>query len=143
MQALFNFRVAPGYLIRRAHQRSVALFAAQTATFDLTPVQFAMLNVLAEAPGCDQISLAQRVAFDAATSGSVIGRLEAKGLVRRRADALDRRRKLLWLTPKGRAVLQRIAPAVAKVQDELLAPLTQKERESLIDLLGKLNASGA
>ena len=104
MAKSFNFGEAPGHQIRRAHQLSIALFMEETAGFDVTPVQFAILNALMDDPGEDQITLAGRVAFDAATSGSVIGRLEAKGWVRREADPADRRRKLLWVTPEGQKV---------------------------------------
>src|SRR5665213_1142770 len=97
----FDFEHAPGHLVRRAHQRSVAIFMEETSDFDITPVQFAILNALIDQPGEDQITLAGRVAFDAATSGSVIGRLEAKGWIRREPDADDKRRKLLWVTPEG------------------------------------------
>jgi len=101
MAKSFNFGEAPGHQIRRAHQLSIALFMDETAGFDVTPVQFAILNALMDDPGEDQVTLAGRVAFDAATSGSVIGRLEAKGWVRREADPSDKRRKLLWVTPDG------------------------------------------
>src|SRR5690242_11695178 len=79
MPKSFDFRHAPGHLIRRAHQLAVAVFMEETAEFGVTPVQFAILNVLIEDPGEDQVTLAGKVAFDAATFGSVIGRLEAKG----------------------------------------------------------------
>ena len=39
----YDFRRAPGHLVRRAHQRSVAIFAEEMARFDVTPVQFAIL----------------------------------------------------------------------------------------------------
>ena len=81
MAQSFDFYQAPGHLVRRAHQRAVALFMEETAGFDVTPVQFAILNELIDRPGEDQVTLAARVAFDAATSGSVIGRLEARGWV--------------------------------------------------------------
>ena len=74
----------------------------EAADFDVTPVQFAILHAPLEQPGEDQVTLATRVAFDAATSGSVIGRLEARGWVRREPDTQDRRRKLLWITPKAK-----------------------------------------
>ena len=45
-----------------------------------------LMNALMEDPGEDQVTLAGKVAFDAATFGSVIGRLEAKGWVRRKPD---------------------------------------------------------
>ena len=136
----FDFRHAPGHLIRRTHQLAVALFMEETAEFEVTPVQFAILNALIDDPGEDQVTLATRVAFDAATSGSVIGRLEAKGLVRRESDPHDRRRKLLWVTPEGRAIALRMKRAVGRVQSRLMAPLATGERDQLIGLLGRLVA---
>jgi DNA-binding MarR family transcriptional regulator len=103
-------------------------------------VQFAMLNALMDAPGADQVTLAARVAFDAATSGSVIGRLEAKGWVRREADVHDRRRKLLWVTPEGERTVQQMKKAVVKAQTRILGPLNAVEREQIVRLLGKLVA---
>lgn len=136
----FNFEDAPGHLIRRAQQLAVAVFMEETAGFDATPVQFAILNALMDDPGEDQVTLASRVAFDAATFGSVIGRLEAKGWVRREADPTDRRRKLLWSTPAGEAVATRMARAVSQAQARILAPLDEVERTQLGLLLGKLVA---
>jgi hypothetical protein len=74
MNKSFDFAKAPGHLVRRAQQIAVALFMAELAAEDVTPVQFAILNAVMDTPGIDQITLAGRVAFDAATSGSVIGR---------------------------------------------------------------------
>lgn len=140
MSKSFNFGEAPGHQIRRAHQLSIALFMDETAGFDVTPVQFAILNALMDDPGEDQVTLAGRVAFDAATSGSVIGRLEAKGWVRREADPSDKRRKLLWVTPEGEKVALQMKRAVSRVQSRLLAPLNATERKQFGALLGKLIA---
>ena len=136
----FEYSKAPAHLIRRTHQIAVALFMDEAAAFGVTPVQFAILNALMDSPGQDQVSLAGRVAFDAATSGSVIGRLEVKGWVRRQADPLDRRRKRLWITPQGRAVALQMKRAATNTQKRLLAPLEAAEREQLAHLLGKLMA---
>jgi DNA-binding MarR family transcriptional regulator len=138
MPTAFDFRHAPGHLIRRAHQRAVAIFMDETAEFGVTPVQFAILNALIEDPGEDQITLAGKVAFDAATFGSVIGRLEAKGWVKRKADAQDRRRKLLWVTKEGEAAALAMKRAVAKAQTKILGPLEPAERDQLVALLDKL-----
>lgn len=140
MPRSFDFRHAPGHLIRRAHQVAVAIFMEETSGYDVTPVQFAILNALIEDPGEDQVTLARRVAFDAATSGSVIGRLEAKGWVRREADAQDRRRKLLWVTPEGARAAQQMRRAVTQAQSRILGPLDAKERDQLVTLLGRLVA---
>jgi len=140
MPKSFDFQHAPGHLIRRAHQVAVAVFMEETSGFDVTPVQFAILNALIDDPGEDQVTLAGKVAFDAATFGSVIGRLETKGWVRREADALDRRRKLLWVTPEGEEAAQHMKRAVGKAQNRILGPLDAAERQQLVSLLGKLVA---
>jgi len=138
MSQSFDFAQAPGHLIRRAQQIAVSIFAEQLAAFDVTPVQFAILNALMDSPGTDQVTLAARVAFDAATSGSVIGRLESKGWVRREASSHDRRRKLLWLTPQGETAVLQMAPQVTQVQAMILQPLAAQEQQQLLGLLAKL-----
>lgn len=138
MSKSFDFEHAPGHLIRRAQQLAVAVFMEETAAFDVTPVQYAILNALMDSSGVDQVTLAGRVAFDAATSGSVIGRLEAKGWVRREADTQDKRRKLLWLTPEGEKAALQMKRAVVRAQGRIVGPLAPAEREQLIALLHKL-----
>ena len=138
MPKSFDFRHAPGHLIRRAHQLAVAIFMEETAEFGVTPVQFAILNALIEDPGEDQVTLSGKVAFDAATFGSVIGRLESRGWVRRKADANDRRRKLLWITREGEKAAVAMKRAVVKAQLKILGPLEADERDQLVTLLDKL-----
>lgn len=134
----YDFRRAPGHLVRRAHQRSVAIFAEEMARFDVTPVQFAILMTLMDKPGVDQVTLAAHVALDAATSGSAIGRLEARGWLRRECDPRDRRRKLLWITPEGAQAGAVMALAAPRIQERLVAPLAPEERAQLSLLLSKL-----
>lgn len=133
-----DLQATPGHLIRRAQQIAVALFAEQLGHFDITPVQFAALTALLDSQGIDQVSLAKRVAFDAATLGSVIGRLEAKGWVTREADPVDRRRKLLRVTVLGAQSLKAVQADVARVQEKILAPLTPPEQNQFVLLLARL-----
>lgn len=140
MSASYDIARAPGHLIRRAQQIAVAEFARELVTFDITPVQFALLNAMIDTPGVDQITLANGVAFDAATSGSVIGRLEVKGWVRREPDPHDRRRKLLYATPEGLKAVAGMKDAVDRVQRNILAPLAAKDREVFVRLLMQLVA---
>ena len=136
----FSFEQAPGHLIRRAHQISVAVFSEETAAFGVTPVQFAILSVLDEAPEIDQITLAQRVAFDAATIGSVVARLIAKGWVHRAPAETDRRRKLLRLTTVGLSALRGMTAHMATVQSRIVEGLSVSERTQFMGLLAKLIA---
>ncbi len=140
MAKSFDFQHAPGHLIRRAHQLAVAIFMEETASHGVTPVQFAILNALMDTPGEDQVTLSGRVAFDAATSGSVIGRLEARGWIRREPDAQDKRRKLLWVTPEGEKAVVRMKRAVSRAQARILGKLDEQESARLLQLLDKLVA---
>lgn len=140
MSTVFDFEHAPGHLLRRAQQLAVAIFMEETAAFDMTPVQFAMLNALIATPDIDQRTLAARVAFDAATAGAVIARLEAKGLLVREPHPDDARRKLLRATRAGAQLAKRMHAAVSAAQVRMLAPLAASEQTQLLTLLHKLVA---
>jgi DNA-binding MarR family transcriptional regulator len=106
--------------------------------FDLTPVQYAALVAIQTHPGIDATRLSAVIAFDRSTLGSVIERIEAKGLVERKASPDDRRIKLLYLTRSGAALLSEIVPAVDRAQARMLEPLKPADRKTLMALLSQL-----
>src|SRR5215468_7475757 len=106
----------PGYLFRRMQQIAVAIFVEECIEFDLTPVQYAALIAIREHPGIDATRLSAVIAFDRSTLGSVIGRLEEKEFITRRASEDDSRVKLLFLTGLGKKTLAAAAPAVEEAQ---------------------------
>jgi MarR family transcriptional regulator, temperature-dependent positive regulator of motility len=128
-----------GHLIRRLHQQSTQVFQAQmqAAGFDMTSVQFAALDAVAQQPGIDQASLAATISFDRATIGGVIDRLEAKGLVQRVVSEHDRRARQLRLTREGNKLLAASRPVVEALQAEILAPLSRTERAAFQALASK------
>ena len=128
-----------GHLIRRLHQQSTQIFQArmQAAGFDLTSVQFAALDAIAQQPDIDQASLAAVISFDRATIGGVIERLENKGLVQRVINAQDRRARQLHLTGEGEQLLAAIRPVVEGLQSEIVAPLSRAERVAFVKLAHK------
>ena len=125
-----------GHLIRRLHQQSTQVYQARTqaAGFELTSVQFAALDAVAQQPGIDQASLAATISFDRATIGGVVDRLEQKGLIERTVSPDDRRARLLQLTAAGRRQLAALRPVVEALQAEILAPLSAKERAAFLAL---------
>tara|TARA_R110002051_G_scaffold22665_1_gene58374 strand:- start:325 stop:744 length:420 start_codon:yes stop_codon:yes gene_type:complete len=129
----------PGHLIRRLHQISTSVFAERmkAAGIDITSVQFAALTVLHEKPGIDQATLAQEIAYDRATIGGVVDRLERKGWVLRKVNQDDRRARQVTLTEDGTAMLAVVAPIVATLQADILAQLTLTERTAFIALASK------
>ncbi|MGL6111853.1 MAG: MarR family winged helix-turn-helix transcriptional regulator [Rubrivivax sp.] len=128
-----------GHLIRRLHQQSTQVFQArmQAAGFDMTSVQFAALDAIAQQSGIDQASLAATISFDRATIGGVIDRLEHKGVVQRVVSALDRRARQLHLTTEGKRLLKASRPVVEALQAEILATLSPAERAVFLALAHK------
>jgi len=128
-----------GHLIRRLHQQSTQVFQSRTqaAGFDMTSVQFAALDAIAQQPGIDQASLAATIGFDRATIGGVVDRLEQKGLLQRSVSAQDRRARELQLTADGKRLLKASRPVVESLQAEILAPLTAAERKAFMALAHK------
>lgn len=125
-----------GHLIRRLHQLSTQVFVQRTqaAGFDLTSVQFAALDAIAHHPGTDQATVAGLIAYDRATIGGVIERLEQKGWVDRVVSERDRRARELSLTPDGQRVLKALVPIVRALQDEILASLSDADRARFLRL---------
>lgn len=125
-----------GHLIRRLHQQSSQIFVQRTkaAGFDLTSVQFAALDAIRSRPDTDQARVAELIAYDRATIGGVIERLEQKGLVRRVVSEKDRRARELSLTPEGERVLSALLPIVREVQDEILGSLGDADRAQFLAL---------
>src|ERR1700738_3166478 len=81
------------------------------------------------------------------TSGSItvaVDRLEAKGLVERRAHGTDRRARIVHLTKEGRKVIARVyADHAADMERLASGSLTKQERKTLLLLLKKMGYEAA
>ena len=126
-----------GYVLRQAQQRHTTLFAA-TMIEDITPTQWAAVARLAELGPQSQNQLGRLTAMDAATIKGVIDRLSARGLTHARADPDDARRLLIELTEAGAEIFRRAAPVASEITDRTLAPLSEPERQQLVDLLRRI-----
>lgn len=120
-----------GHLIRRLHQQATLVFVQRTqaAGFDLTPVQFAALDAIHANPAADQARVAEMIAYDRATIGGVIERLEKKGWVSRVVSERDRRSRELSLSEEGERIHAALLPVVQALQADILASLGPAERE--------------
>ncbi len=120
----------PGHLIRRLHQISTHVFMLRVkeAGFDLTPIQLAAMQALNKNPGIEQAQIATLIAYDRATIGGVIERLEKKGYVTRVVSKSDRRAREVNLSSAGRRAVEQLTPTVCALQDEILARLDIEER---------------
>lgn len=112
---------------------------AQLADLDLHPGQDTLLLEVSRQDGISQAALADELGVEPPTVTKMVQRLEAAGIIRRRADAHDRRRIRVHLTAKGK----RLAPRVEAMRSELgkraSRGLTRADRATLAELLAKVN----
>lgn len=132
----------PGHLIRLVHQKSVAIFENAFSDFNVTVGQQLVLVALLKHPNLDLSSLAQLVTWDRSTTGDVVSRLARRGLVKVTPSSEDLRVKLISLSPSGRALLMKMAPAIRRSQQEMLSALEPQERLELIRLMRKIVGRG-
>jgi len=126
-----------GFLLRKAQQRHLALFAALMVA-GLTAQQFATLAKLAETGPSSQNALGRATAMDNSTINGVVGRLRQRGLVQTEPVPEDNRMHLVRLTAEGERVVAEAQPAAREITTRTLDPLTPAERARLLDLLRKL-----
>ena len=125
----------PGFLLRRAHQISAAVFEDACTELGLTPAQFGVLTVLQAHPGMGQSSLARALGFDKVTVLRVLRGLETRGLVTRCPAEANRRNMMVALTPAGQDVLAKAQKPAEKAYKRLMAPLDRTQQEQLLQLL--------
>ncbi len=105
---------------------------------DITPVQYAALVMVECMPGMDQAALASQIAYDRATLGGVIDRLEKKGLLSRRKHPTDRRAYALYIEPAGSEMLKAAEKRNARARDRILSGIPEEEREKFLSQIEAL-----
>jgi DNA-binding MarR family transcriptional regulator len=73
--------------------------------------------------------------IDPSNASIIVDRLHSKGLIERRINGADRRARELYLTADGKKLWRRLRPKTSAANARILAPLTSRERELLLDLL--------
>ncbi len=125
----------PGFLLRRAHQISAAVFEDECRSVGLTPAQFGVLSVLRARPGLDQSSLARALGFDKVTVLRVLRGLEGRGLIERAPAPTSRRNLSIALSKDGLTLLKQAQEPAERAYDRLMGPLDVAQQAKLVELL--------
>src|SRR5688572_25684249 len=83
------------------------------------------------------VELADRVGRDYTTVSRQVAKLEALGLVTRESNMVDRRVRKVAITPRGKAMTNRVDSARARIGRTILASWEPHEVETLIRLMRK------
>lgn len=100
-----------------------------------------VLECLWEEDGLTPSEIAKRIGVEPATLTRALRRMEAAGLVWREPDEQDRRRIRTRLTERGRELRDPVTEAMARLQRDAVALLTEHEAQVLAELLTKMRRS--
>ena len=118
-------------LMRRCYEMLRKETFDVTAAEGLEPVELGMLASLADLPGIDADRLAGRVGIDRDDAMRFLEHLAKRDLVAREGAGWS-------VTTKGSELVGRLRPPVLAAIDRVMAPLSDGEREILINLLARV-----
>ncbi|CNE56796.1 transcriptional regulator [Mycobacterium tuberculosis] len=127
-----------GFLLARMGSLTARSWTAFLGAHDLTQGQYTVLATLNERGPLGQRRLAELVAVDARNIVAVLDSLAQRGLIDRKPDVSDRRRRLVELTEAGETLVHDLADAAAQEQEAFLKPLGREDRAQLNRLLRRL-----
>jgi len=108
------------------------------ATQNLTVSQFGVLEALYHLGPLKQAELGSKILKTSGNMTMVVDNLEARGLVKRKRDAADRRAQRVSLTDAGRELIARIFPPHARKVVKEMSRLSPEEQTELARLCRKL-----
>ena len=114
-------------------------FTAKVAECSLSLSQGKLIRELAKPQ--TQRELARRLHYDPSNITALADSLEERGLIERRADASDRRYRLLALTREGERVRASLEQLLAQ-PPHFIERLTPAEQKQLLQLLAKVFGAG-
>src|SRR5215467_9307886 len=109
---------------RQLRERS----AETLAPWDITPAHLRALRVLARHPAMRLSGLSDRLQIAPRTATEVVDALQARDLVRRRADPADRRAILVEVTERGSDLLAEIRASRGTEAGRIFGRLTPADR---------------
>jgi DNA-binding MarR family transcriptional regulator len=127
-----------GYNARRAALTIIALFLRRMAPYDLRPVDFSVLTVIAHNPGVTSRQICAALDILPPNLVGMVKALHKRGLVERKPHPTDRRAQGLHLTPNGQRLHTQAQTTATDLEQEATQALSAAELQTLRDLLRKV-----
>ncbi len=131
------------YILRSIVMKTKRRADSFVEQYGLTAQQGRTIDYIAshELEGVIQQDMALLFGLQKATITSLLQGLEQKGYIERRLSPSDGRKKMLYVLPKGKVLIDEFARTAEQVEFELLKSLTAKERHMLLSLLHKMDSN--
>jgi DNA-binding MarR family transcriptional regulator len=130
-----------GFLLTDVARLMRTIYDRRVKGLGLTRSQWWVLNHLFRGDGVTQTELADTLEIEKPTLGRLLDRLQAKGWVRREADARDGRVWRVYLTDEVEPAMRTLRTVAAELRRDALAGLSAAERERFVDTLLGIRAN--
>lgn len=129
-----------GYLLQKAGALLVQDADRALGAQGIRMRYFYVLGALESGLALSQQDLSTLLNLDPTTVVALMDEMEQAGHVERRRNPVDRRRYILTLTDRGRNMLADAMSVVDQVEAEFFAPIPEKDRQRLREMLGTVLA---
>ena len=119
------------YLLRRLHRVFSRRLETEAARLGVTAQQWFFLRELYERDGQSQSELARALSIERATARIALAGMEREGLILRRPEASDRRKSLVFLTPRARDLQPELFACAQQVNAAALKGFSSGEVDAL------------
>ena len=130
-----------GYNARRAALTIIALFLRRMAPYDLRPVDFSVLTVVAHNPGVTSRQICAALDILPPNLVGMVKSLHKRGLIARKPHPTDRRAQGLHLTAAGRRLHDEAQATATALEHSVTDRISPEELQTLITLLRKVYRS--
>ena len=127
-----------GYNARRTALAVIGIFLRRMAPFELRPVDFSVLTLIAHNPGATSRQVCAALAIQPPNLVGLIRQMEARGLVQRKPHPTDRRAQGLHLSAAGKRLQREAQTEATALEQDASAALCAEELETLKGLLRKV-----
>jgi DNA-binding MarR family transcriptional regulator len=117
-----------GYLLRQAQHALWLALEDALRPLGITGAGFGVLRLVEVEPGSSGADLAFDSMYRPQATHEMLVALEADGLIERRADPRDKRRRLVYLTPRGAQVLAEAHRRAIALEERMMSGLNEAER---------------
>ncbi|MBK6947019.1 MAG: MarR family transcriptional regulator [Haliscomenobacter sp.] len=123
-------------IIKRYRQAAAHALNAHQAGISVD--QWVVLKQISEHHGCSQVEIALSTVKDAPTTTRIIDQLTKKELIGKQLDPSDRRRYMVFVTPKGQRLIERLLPVVREYRKIAVRDFTSQEMDLLQGMLHRM-----
>ncbi len=136
-----------GFSLGVAMRQMNRIYGEVLSEHGITPPQLFLLSCLLHEDGQKPRDLAEKISLDTSSLTGLIDRTERSGLVVRQPDPHDRRALHIYLTDKGRVLLEQLEPIVERLQErihrEFFSDYSPEQVTMFMNMLRQVKSVGA